>query len=162
MRKFPYTDSTGLITYEPVKKKRSFNIIPCIISALLSSVITLSVAVVGFGLYLNIPQEIMIKAEEKTQPSVAKTGITLLAATGDELTVNEIAKKIGPSCVGIINKAKVQPPRYYDPFNNRYYYYNNNEEGQLIEQGSGSGIIISADGYIVTNQHVIADVMKFR
>lgn len=161
MHKFPYTDSTDLIPYTPVeKKKRNFNIIPCIISAFLASAVTLGAVFAGGYFYYNEPQEIMIKAIEQAEPSVSDTGITLLAATGDELTVNEIAKKIGPSCVGIINKAKTQPKRYYDPFSERYYYYNNNEDGELIEQGSGSGIIISADGYVVTNQHVIEDATE--
>ncbi len=155
MKKFPYTDSTELIIYEPkVKKKRNFNFLPCIISAFLASAITLGAVGVG-GRFLKFPQD--TAQTVATQTNGDSSGIKLLATTGDELTVNQIAKKIGPSCVGIINKAKIQPQRYYDPFSGRYYYYNNPAEGELIEQGSGSGIIVSTDGYIVTNQHVIAD-----
>lgn len=154
MRKFPYTDSTELIIYEPkVKKKRNFNFLPCIISAFLASAMTLGAVGLG-GHFYKLPQEAQTVTTNTNDDS---SGIKLLATTGDELTVNQIAKKIGPSCVGIINKAKLQPQRYYDPFSGRYYYYNNPAEGELIEQGSGSGIIISTDGYIVTNQHVIAD-----
>ncbi|MBR5809402.1 MAG: trypsin-like peptidase domain-containing protein, partial [Clostridia bacterium] len=80
--------------------------------------------------------------------------------SGGELSVNEIAKRLGPSCVGVINKAKVQPQRFYDPFSGRYYYYQNPAEGKMVQQGSGSGIIISEDGYVVTNQHVIADATE--
>ena len=154
MRKFPYTDSTELIIYEPkVKKKRNFDFLPCIISAFLASAMTLGAVGLG-GHFYKLPQEAQTVATNTNNDS---EGIKLLATTGDELTVNQIAKKIGPSCVGIINKAKLQPQRYYDPFSGRYFYYNNPAEGELIEQGSGSGIIISTDGYIVTNQHVIAD-----
>ena len=154
MRKFPYTDSTELIIYEPkVKKKRNFDFLPCIISAFLASAMTLGAVGLG-GHFYKLPQEAQTVATNTNNDS---EGIKLLATTADELTVNQIAKKIGPSCVGIINKAKLQPQRYYDPFSGRYFYYNNPAEGELIEQGSGSGIIISTDGYIVTNQHVIAD-----
>lgn len=157
MRKFPYTDSTELIIYEPkVKKKRNFNFLPCIISAFLASAITLGAVGLG-GHFYKLPQEAQTVTTNTNNDS---EGIKLLATTGDELTVNQISKKIGPSCVGIINKAKLQPQRYYDPFSGRYFYYNNPAEGELIEQGSGSGIIISTDGYIVTNQHVIADANK--
>ena len=159
MKKYPYTDSTELICYEPkIKKKRNFSaFVPCIISAVLASTITAGACIGGF-LYLK-PQ---------AQQTVSTSGISgssapaaLLTTNGKvELSVNQIAKKLGPSCVGVINKAKIQPQRFYDPFSGRYYYYQNPSEGEMVKQGSGSGIIISEDGYIVTNQHVIADATE--
>ncbi len=158
MKKFPYTDSTEMIIYEPkTKKKHNPNFLPCLVSAFLASAITLGAVGMG-GYFSNTPRgdEAQTVVSSQIKPNQS-AGISLLAASGEELTANQIAKKVGPSCVGIINKAKLQPQRYYDPFSGRYYYYNNPAEGELIEQGSGSGIIISQDGYIVTNEHVIAD-----
>ncbi len=45
---------------------------------------------------------------------------------------------------------------YYDPFNDQYW----NAPRQKPQMGSGSGVIISGDGYIVTNNHVIKDAEK--
>ena len=59
-----------------------------------------------------------------------------------KMEIPDVAEKVGPAVVGIINKAT-----------SRSYY--NNFQPETIEQGSGSGIIISSDGYIVTNNHVI-------
>lgn len=52
-----------------------------------------------------------------------------------------VAKSVGPAVVGITNKAVAR-----DWFNHQFEF----------EQGVGSGVIFRADGYIVTNNHVIA------
>lgn len=60
-----------------------------------------------------------------------------------ESPVVAVAEKVGPSIVGIKATARVQD-----------FWFGSMETG-----GDGSGIIISEDGYILTNNHVIADVM---
>lgn len=57
---------------------------------------------------------------------------------GAELSVTQIAAKVGPSVVGIVNKQSVTT------------WFGTSEQ-----DGSGSGIIISEDGYILTNSHVV-------
>lgn len=70
------------------------------------------------------------------------SGVTTVSNinTGKELSVTQIADKVGPAVVGIINKQTVMS------------YWGG---GTTEQEGSGSGIIISSDGYIVTNSHVI-------
>ncbi len=162
MKKYPYTDSTEIIKYVPKVKKESKlkKIAPCLLSAVLASIISASAVGVGGYMWLKDNSPAVTAAAGSTG-TVSSGASTLVAYNGkNALTVNEIAKKVGPSCVGIINKAKVQPQKYYDPFSGRYFYYQNPSDGETVEQGSGSGIIISEDGYIVTNQHVIADATE--
>ncbi len=66
----------------------------------------------------------------------------VIAYTGDgEMSIEDIADKVGPSVVGIIT-TRVTTTLF----------------GTSAPQtGGGSGIIVSADGYIVTNEHVISE-----
>ena len=61
--------------------------------------------------------------------------------SGSTVSAVEIAQKVSPSVVGITNKGISS---------NNYFNLN-----IPVEQGYGSGIIISTDGYVVTNNHVI-------
>lgn len=68
----------------------------------------------------------------------AKTEQQLSAARNTPIVA--AAKKVGPAVVGITNKAYVR-----DFFNRT----------QLMERGTGSGVIYDKDGYIATNNHVV-------
>lgn len=62
------------------------------------------------------------------------------------LTVTEIAKKVGPAVVGVSIKTASQT--------NEFGFSTGEQEGM------GSGIIFSADGYILTNYHVISSAKQ--
>ena len=84
------------------------------------------------------------------------------------------AEKSLPSVVHIlstknskIQTVEVQSDPFSDFFSDPFGFFGNPNQGQdgkqkrsvrtPKQQGSGSGVIISADGYIVTNNHVVAD-----
>ncbi len=62
------------------------------------------------------------------------------------------ARKAAPAVVSIsTSKAPQRDPRTNDPWF-RFFY---GDQGQEAQAGLGSGVIISAEGYILTNNHVV-------
>lgn len=84
------------------------------------------------------------RSETTSKLNVANTGTTLELATEGNLTIKEIAALNANSVVEIKTEAMVT-----DSWMQQY-----------VTEGAGSGVIISADGYIVTNNHVIDNSNK--
>lgn len=96
------------------------------------------------------------------------------ASAADSLTISEIAKKCRTSVVAIETEETVvyydNSSNYYNPFGSMFGYgygygYGNgggygNRQREYTQTGAGSGVILSEDGYILTNNHVISGADK--
>ncbi|MDE6426924.1 MAG: trypsin-like peptidase domain-containing protein [Ruminococcus sp.] len=70
--------------------------------------------------------------------------------SGTVLTTEEVVQKVLPSVVGIESQFTVTS-------NNNGYYYGFGMPSTSTATGTGTGVVITEDGYIVTNAHVIYD-----
>lgn len=93
------------------------------------------------------------------------------ASSENSLSIPEIAEKCRTSVVAIETETKVvyndYDSNFYNPFSmfgyGYGYGYGNGGRGtqrEYTQTGAGSGIILSEDGYILTNNHVISGADK--
>ena len=120
----------------PQKPKKSRAWLKTVAIAAASSVLTSAVLCSGFFLYFKGHQG---GNYTSTLPQVTGT-----ATVPERNVINQIATAVGPAVVGIVSEVD-----YVGFFSQ-----------SSVQQGSGSGIILRPDGYIVTNHHVIEDASR--
>ncbi len=110
-------------------------------------------------------------ANVSEKPAISQDAVDFLSKTGSAMA--EIAEAVKPAVVNIstvrTEKISDRPssPFYDDPFFRRFFgdQFSHNERQKERKSASlGSGVIVSHDGYILTNNHVIknADKIKVR
>lgn len=146
------------VDYKPLKKKKTGGFkraLSYVLVGIICSVVG-GTAAVGAMMYV-VPNSTAFKnsdlykslAQNKSVLNSSNTQQTsYVAPTGTGLSVEEIAKKVGPAVVGVSTKSVVSSGNSWSG------------NSSSVQQGMGSGVIFSDKGYIITNYHVIEGASK--
>jgi Do/DeqQ family serine protease len=110
----------------------------------------------AYKLFIEKPQIVIEKAVESKGAMVTTSSSSGLIASAENTDFTVAAEKTLNSVVHVKNTSfkKVR-----DPFAELFYGQGSGIK-QYSQVGTGSGVIISADGYIITNNHVIKNATE--
>jgi len=125
----------------------------------LAFLIIVLAAVVGGDLF---ERAFGYRLADKILPLKTKTGQTIVQnrILTEESVVTDVVDKYGPSVVTVGIKKTEQIVNPFEDFFDPFGLFNIPKQApqeQKIEQDIGSGFVVSSDGLIVTNKHVVAD-----
>lgn len=131
-----------------IRKKKSAKeyivagLIGGLIGALLISIFFMAYFGVNFNNFKNDINSTLNSFNLNNSTTTEPITKTVVLNSGNSSFVTDVVQKVGPAVVGIKNKGTA------------YNWWT--DEEQEITIGEGSGVIISKDGYVVTNNHVVS------
>lgn len=134
--------SYDLVPYLQEKKiKKQHPILIIVLTSVITCILCMAIFMMAIVPRIKTQTVIMHGYDNREKNDI---GNAITGNTEGALSVSQINKTVGPSVVGIVNKGNIG-------------FLN-----QTIDLGSGSGVIISNDGYIITNNHVIENATEVK
>ncbi|MBA55794.1 MAG: 2-alkenal reductase [Pseudomonadales bacterium] len=107
-----------------------------------------------------IQHEVVLIEKQITEPAQQST-----VSISEPVSYADAVSKAQPAVVNIATSKLVTErvhPLYEDPIFRRFFGLNQAPRRQRMQQSLGSGVIISPSGYILTNNHVIAEADQIK
>lgn len=126
---------------------------------------------IAIGMVVGIVISTRLRLSAVSDAQTAGAGAFSTDINSMETAIEKVAAEVGPAVVSIGTEQteKIGGRGYYfgSPFEgddsfNKFFedFFGQMPEREFKKQGLGSGVIIDAEGYVLTNEHVVADADK--
>jgi serine protease Do len=136
-------------------------------------------ATLALGILIGTVISKGVRGQESKRSSEAATPLTIPSPQQLSNQFSQISKQLEPSVVNINTESTIKVPQRrrrapdqdgggdddqnpFDDFFDRFFGGQGGNQGPIRERSLGSGVIVDAKGYIVTNRHVVEKADRIR
>ena len=148
-----------------IKRRMTAKIAASIMAMVLVSGGSIGIYHYAFGTNNKLTSLVVEETEDKTSENTTESTISaktvnytnLTETNSDELTTEEVVQKVLPSVVGIESTFTMTSQSNSGGYFNFGGFGQNQQPQTSTATATGTGVVITTNGYIVTNAHVIYD-----
>lgn len=120
---------------------------------------TLAGILIAIGILKFFPEQLALIGSDEAGITLPSTENTVLARNSGPVSYALAVNKAAPAVVNIYTTKIVERkthPFFDDPFFRRFFGRGNVPKRQRMQSSLGSGVIVHEEGYVITNNHVVA------
>ena len=156
---YNFTQPVSVTSAKPAKKEKKSGGARTFLTAFLGALLACALAFGGFTIYNNNTKSSSSSSSSSQTQLGSQSSSSTSGSQDEDLT---LAESVAQKCLPSVAAIDVYSSQSSNSYGFSYGYGSQDSSGTLTQTSLGSGVVLTADGYVVTNYHVISEGQAYK